>query len=118
MRKLALLLFLLFATAFAQAAERVALVIGNNAYASAPLYKARSDAKAIGDVLTTIGFDVVRSYDANRTAMDNALSQFGQKARNAKIAVVYYAGHAIQVDGKNYLVPANTEVKRQGIYAN
>jgi len=93
------------------AADRVALVIGNNAYPQSPLVQARNDAKKVGDTLQAIGFKVIRSYDANRNAMDNALSEFGKAAQQARIALIYYAGHAIQVEGNNFLIPANTSVR-------
>jgi len=96
-----------------QAAEKVALVIGNNNYSQAPLKNPINDAKAIGKVLAHIGFDVVSAYNVNRSGMEDALERFGTKAEHAKIALVYYAGHAIQVDGINYLIPANTPVRKR-----
>ena len=100
-------------TSILNAAEKVALVIGNNAYSQAPLKNPINDASAIAKVLQKIGFDVVPAYDVNRAGMEDALETFGKKAENAKIAMIYYAGHAIQVDGVNYLVPANTPVKHR-----
>jgi len=95
------------------AAERVALVMGNNNYTQRPLKNPVNDARAIGKTLDDMGFDVVSAYNVNRDGIEDALVRFGKKAEQAKIAVVYYAGHAIQVDGQNFLIPTNTPVNHR-----
>lgn len=95
------------------AAERVALVIGNNDYNQKPLKNPVNDADAIGKTLKKMDFNVVSAYNADRNGIDNALARFGKLAEGAEIALIYYAGHAIQVDGNNFLIPANTAVNER-----
>ena len=90
----------------AWAEQRVALVIGNGAYATLPrLANPPADAGAIAARLRHLDFDVTEGLDLNKAAMDSSLRAFGRKAAQADIAMVYYAGHGVQVAGRNYLVP-------------
>jgi len=99
-------------TATADAAKRVALVIGNNDYATLPnLANARTDAKGMATKLRGLGFDVILKQDASRRNLARALADFENRAANAEVGLVFYAGHGIQVGGKNYLVPANAEIE-------
>jgi hypothetical protein len=94
--------------------NRVALVIGNSAYQNAPpLANPRNDAMEIGKALKRIGFDVDVVLDATKTEMDQALRRFGNKLEGASAAVFFYAGHGIQVDGLNYILPVNTALKNE-----
>lgn len=93
--------------------SRVALVIGNNNYADAPLTNPINDAKAISGTLQRIGFQVIHAYNVNRDSFEDRLAQFGAAAERAEIALIYYAGHAIQVDGQNYMIPANAKVSHR-----
>lgn len=80
----------------AEAAKRVALVIGNDAYENVPkLLKARNDAKAMADALTRIGFDVVSAEDVGRRAMSRALVEFEQKIEAGDTALLFFAGHGL-----------------------
>ena len=94
-------------TAFAE--KRVALVIGNSSYKNVvPLPNPARDANAVADMLKKAGFDVVESkLDLNNTNMRRVIRDFTGTARNADIAVVYYAGHGIEFDGTNYLIPVD-----------
>ncbi|TMV12684.1 caspase family protein [Arenibacterium halophilum] len=92
-------------------ATNAALVIGNSAYQSvSELPNPRRDAAAIADALTRQGFDVVRMDDLNRNDMYDALRAFRDKADEADIALIYYAGHGIEIEGRNYLVPVDAEL--------
>lgn len=88
--------------------KRVALVIGNAAYAhAAPMKTALSDAADIGAALTRMGFAVTRVNDATQDGMNKALDAFRNKVETADVALVFYAGHAIQRDGVNWLIPVD-----------
>jgi formylglycine-generating enzyme required for sulfatase activity len=115
--QLCALIVLLVAAAVGPAAaddeKRVALVIGIGRYASAPeLLNPRRDAEAIADTLRRLGFDVELELDLDNRALAGALRAFGIKAAEADVAVVYYAGHGVQVDGANYLVPSDARLER------
>ena len=113
MRLLALVavVLALIAGSPASAADGVALVIGSNEYAHAPKLKnARGDAERIASVMEQIGFEVIAVYDADQDAMNAAMEQFAAKAKNARIGLVYYAGHGIQYEGNVYLVPVDVDL--------
>ena len=97
--------------AFAE--RRVALIIGNSTYKNVvqPLANPARDAAAVAAMFKKAGFDVVESkLDLGNTAMRRAMREFTGIARNADIAVVYYAGHGIEFDGTNYLIPVDAEL--------
>jgi uncharacterized caspase-like protein len=106
---------LLFAQSIgALADKRVALVIGNSSYQNVPkLPNPTNDARAIADLLRNAGFDVIDSRaDLGIAVTRRALREFADAAHDADIAVVYYAGHGIEVDGINYLVPVDASLER------
>jgi uncharacterized caspase-like protein len=111
----ALLLALLSFVAAASAApeKRVALVLGESRYASAPqLPNTARDAQLIAGTLKGLGFTLVGDgalVNLDRAAMVRAVRQFGDAAQGAAAALFYYAGHGVQVDGKNYLVPLEAD---------
>lgn len=93
-------------------AERVALVVGNSAYDSVPrLENPRNDATDISDVLGEIGFDVELLMDLDHTAMRKSLEAFQGRSINADIALIYYAGHGIEVGKQNYLIPVDARLE-------
>jgi uncharacterized caspase-like protein len=95
----------------AHAAGRVALIVGIGAYThAAPLPNSANDARAIGLVLSELGFEVVEAFDARKRAFDGALRAFADRSAGAEIALVYYAGHGLQVGGQNYLLPADARL--------
>jgi uncharacterized caspase-like protein len=99
---------LLIATPAAYAEKRVALVIGNGNYGKvAKLANPPRDAAAVENLLRRAGFDVVEERDLSNNAMRRALREFADKASEADIAVVFYAGHGIEVNGANYLIPVD-----------
>ena len=98
----------------ALAEKRVALVLGNSAYQNvAPLTNPVNDSAKIAETLKSAGFDVVDSRrDLPAAETKRALRDFADRARDADIAVVYYAGHGIEVDGSNYLIPVDARLER------
>src|SRR5204862_5251166 len=98
--------------AFAE--KRVALVLGNSNYQNvAPLANPVNDSARIASTLKDAGFDVVDSRrDLPAAETRRALRDFADRARDADIAVVYYAGHGIEVDGGNYLIPVDARLER------
>ena len=95
----------------AQARDRVALVIGNGAYVSAGvLANPVNDARAVASALREVGFDVSEGTDLDRAAQERVVRDFLRKAATARVALFYYAGHGMQVDGKNYLVPIDARI--------
>nr|WP_247973277.1 caspase family protein [Bradyrhizobium sp. 195] len=113
-RPLCVLIFAAFLTcAPAQAEKRVALVIGNSAYKSAPkLGNPVNDATLMGGMFRKAGFDTVDvRQDLNAPEMRKALREFGARTRDADVAIVYYAGHGLEVDGTNYLIPIDAALE-------
>src|SRR6476661_5480881 len=98
----------------ALAEKRVALVLGNSAYQNvAPLANPVNDSAKIASTLKDAGFDVVDSRrDLSAADTRRALRDFADRSRDADIAVVYYAGHGIEVDGGNYLIPVDAKLER------
>ena len=98
----------------AWAANRVALVIGNSAYKNAALLaNPANDAAIVEETLKKAGFDVVQTRtDLQATEMRRALRDFADTARDSDVAVVYYAGHGIELEGTNYLIPTDATLER------
>jgi uncharacterized caspase-like protein len=112
------LLFLQMPVSRAAAAEsRVALVIGQSAYHVVPaLPNAENDAKAMAELLRNAGFDVTAAPDLSQNDMRRAISDFAAKVAASgsdTVALVFYAGHGLQIDGENYLVPVDIDPKRE-----
>ena len=109
----ALIFASLIACSSAQAEKRVALVIGNSAYKSVPkLGNPANDAGLVGGMLRKAGFDTVDvKQDLNASEMRKALREFGGRTRDADVAVIYYAGHGMEVDGTNYLIPTDAALE-------
>lgn len=92
--------------------RRIALIIGNSSYAAVPALKNPAmDARAIAETLTGLGFEkVTLKLDLDRQATWIALTEFAQDAARADWAVVYYAGHGIELDGQNYVIPIDAKL--------
>jgi uncharacterized caspase-like protein len=96
----------------ASAGRRVALVIGNGAYAHVKaLPNPPNDARSIAKSLRHIGFAVSEGVDLDRAAMQKMTRDFLRDAARAEVALVYYAGHGVQIDGRNYLVPVDVRLQ-------
>ena len=94
-----------------RAEQRVALVIGNGAYVSLPsLDNPPTDAAAVATRLRSLGFDVTEGINLGKAAMDQNVRSFGLKAASSDVAMVFYAGHGVQVAGHNYLVPVDASL--------
>ena len=120
MRRLAALVTALLAVclasqpALAGTGKRVALIIGNSNYQNvAALTNPANDAAAVTEMFKQASFDPVESRrDLKSQEMRRALRDFGDKARGADIAVIYFAGHGLEVDGINYAVPVDATLER------
>jgi uncharacterized caspase-like protein len=107
-----LLAFVLAAPAAAE--KRVALVIGNSAYQHAPaLASPKTDAEGMAAALKGLGFEVLAGTDLDKPAMERLLRDFAQKIAGTDVALVFYAGQALQVHGRNYLVPIDGKLERE-----
>jgi uncharacterized caspase-like protein len=105
---------LLFSADAALADKRAAFVVGNSAYKNvAPLPNPAVDAKSMAKLLRNVGFDVVEGSNLTRDKMTERLLEFGKKAEGADIALFYYAGHGIAVNGTNYLLPVDADLKSE-----
>jgi hypothetical protein len=110
-----LVLVLLGAFAHAEAAgRRVALVIGNSAYVSVPeLDNPSNDAKAVAQQLRDLGFEVTLLLDLDKAGFEARVRDFAGSLNGAEAAVFFYAGHGLQVDGRNYMVPVDADVANE-----
>ena len=101
-------------TAVSGSGKRIALVIGNSAYAYAgELRNPANDAKAITAVLRRVGFtEVVDKYDLGLAQMTAALKDFGDRAAGADWAIIYFAGHGVEMGGSAYVVPADAKLEK------
>jgi formylglycine-generating enzyme required for sulfatase activity len=98
-------------TAAAQGSgPRVALVIGNGAYAQAPIEDAVEGARLVADVLRRGGFTVIYVENARRDEIQQGLAKFAQSLERGGQGIVFYDGHAVQLQGRNYLVPTDSKI--------
>ena len=98
----------------ALADKRVAFVVGNGAYKNvAVLPNPAVDAKSMAKLLRSVGFDVVEGANLTRDKMTEKLLDFGKKAEGADVALFFYAGHGIAVNGTNYLLPVDADLKSE-----
>jgi tetratricopeptide (TPR) repeat protein len=96
--------------------RRAALVIGNSKYRYAnPLPNPANDAADISQLLRKLGFDVIEGRDLDRRGMEDRIRAFGRKLEaGADLALLFYAGHGMQVGGRNYLIPVDAKLERSG----
>lgn len=90
--------------------KRVALVIGNGSYSSAPLKNPPNDARDMAIVLRQLGFEVIEKINATQKETNRAIALFGEKLNANTMALFFYAGHGMQVKGKNYLLPVDAQI--------
>jgi uncharacterized protein len=96
----------------ANAGVRLALVLGNSKYeAVAALDNPSNDAADLAQALRRVGFEVIEQRDANREAMAKAVRDFSQRLRGADVALFFYAGHGLQMNGENYLLPVDARIE-------
>jgi uncharacterized caspase-like protein len=108
------LLLALPAAAHADSGKRVALVVGNGAYVDeARLSNPPNDATDFGAALQRLGFDTEVVVNQTRAQLDRALRRFGGRMEGATVSLFYYAGHGLQVNGKNYLLPVDAKLESE-----
>ncbi len=98
----------------AQASEekRIALIVGNSSYKTVPLANPAKDARLMAKTLAFVGFEVTELIDADGPAMKKAVLEFGRALQGSdSVGVFYYAGHGVQVDGQNFLIPLKADIK-------
>ncbi|NML13616.1 caspase family protein [Azohydromonas caseinilytica] len=97
----------------APAQRRVALVIGNSAYRVGPLKNPVADAGAMATALRGLGFEVTLAQDTSLRDLIEAFRRFSLDTRGAAVRLLFYAGHGVQVKGRNYLLPVDTEIRAE-----
>lgn len=98
----------------AVAEKRLALVIGNSDYVNgASLKNPVNDANLMEATLKGLGFDVIKRLNSGKDAMISSIREFSKKLSNYNVALFYYAGHGIQIDGINYLIPTNSKLENK-----
>ena len=94
------------------ASKRVALVIGNSNYqAVSQLVNPRNDSTDVAAALQRLGFEVMLFHDLNYDNMRRNLREFSRRAQGSERALVYFAGHGIEVNGTNYLIPVDAQLR-------
>jgi hypothetical protein len=103
----------LLSTSTAWAERRVALIIGNSQYKNSGLFllNPKNDAEDVAGSLRALGFEVILKIDVGKRDFDLAMAQFARLATFADTALFYYAGHALQHQGQNYLMPTDAELE-------
>jgi uncharacterized caspase-like protein len=98
----------------AAAEKRVALVVGNSTYKEVtPLTNPVNDANDISSALKSAGFDVVLGVDVDKRDFDARIRSFTELLENADVAIFFYAGHGLQVAGRNYLIPVDAKLQNE-----
>jgi hypothetical protein len=112
---LILFLFTLINPSVSSAAteQRIALVIGNSAYSSGPLKNPVNDAADMAAMLKKLGFSVTLKKNAGLQEMDKAIEAFGNRLKRGGVGLFYYAGHGVQVNGANYLLPIDAKINKE-----
>ena len=95
------------------AEPRHALVIGNAGYATAPLINSANDAAAVAKVLERAGFKVDLKLNASQKQMQDAVTAFGDRLKGGGAGLFYFAGHGVQIKGRNFLLPVGAEIQRE-----
>src|SRR5712691_6637833 len=89
---------------------KIALLIGNRAYREAPLRNSVNDVRAMAKTLRELGFTVLAHENTSKRAMETAILEFGRRLADGGVGFFYYAGHGLQVRGRNYLMPVDAEI--------
>jgi uncharacterized caspase-like protein len=98
---------------FAAAEQRVALVIGNDAYPAAPLRNPVNDARAVAKTLNQLGFQVLLKTNLSQKSMIEALREYSNRLKEGDVALFYYSGHGMQVKGRNFLIPIDADIRSE-----
>jgi formylglycine-generating enzyme required for sulfatase activity len=94
--------------------QRAALIIGNATYQSSPLANPANDANDMASLLKKLGFHVTKLTNASRRDMEEAINDFGRRLRKGGTGLFYFAGHGVQIEGINYLVPIGSRIETEG----
>lgn len=100
-------------SAAGQPEKRIALVIGNGAYSSAPLRNPINDARAMAGTLKNLSFDVILRENLDQKDMKREIQAFGEKIQKGGVGLFYFAGHGVQVNGHNYLIPVGASIEHE-----
>ncbi|MBI5898634.1 MAG: caspase family protein [Rhodocyclales bacterium] len=92
------------------AGKRLALVIGNGGYRDAPLKNPVNDARALAAGLSTLGFEVMKGENLGQREMTRLIARFGERLAGYDVGMFFFAGHGIQIRGKNYLIPVDAQI--------
>ena len=92
---------------------RHALVVGNASYATAPLLNSANDAAAVAKVLERAGFTVDLKLNASQKQLQDAVTSFGDRLKGGGAGLFYFAGHGVQIKGRNFLMPVGADIKRE-----
>ena len=93
--------------------RRLALVIGNSAYKSSPLINPVNDAQDIANTLRHLGFEVMHKENADQRTMEDAIFDYSKSLKKGGVGLFYYAGHGVQVYGRNYLIPIKANIRAE-----
>lgn len=112
--KTAIVFLICHHSSLAMAEKRVALVIGNSKYQSAPLKNPSNDATDVAKILKeSLGFSTTLVLDADQTEMQKAIRKFSKEMKDADVRIFYFAGHGVSVDGDNYMLPVGANIKSE-----
>jgi hypothetical protein len=93
--------------------RRIALVIGNSAYSAGPLKNPVNDASDMAAALQQAGFTVILKSNARLQEMEDAIENFGERLKRGGVGLFYFAGHGLQVNGLNYLIPIGAKINKE-----
>ena len=93
--------------------RRVAFVVGNAAYKMGPLKNPGNDSRAVAAALRRLNFEVIERQNVTRETFAMGVREFGDKLKGATVGLFYFAGHGLQVKGRNFLVPVDADIARE-----
>jgi hypothetical protein len=93
--------------------EKIALIIGNATYPDSPLINPVNDANAVKEILARLGFRTLKRTDATNREMEDGLNKFSSHLNSCEVALFFFAGHGMQIDGKNYLTAIDTNFDKE-----
>ena len=109
----ALLFSFVISSAYAVTERRTALVIGNSSYNTGSLRNPVNDADDMVSTLKRLGFDVILKRNATQQDMEDAIRNFGDRLKRGGVGLFFYAGHGVQIGGKNFLLPIGVKIDRE-----
>lgn len=104
---------LLLVTSLVGQEKRIALVVGNSAYTNSPLKNPVNDANLMASTLQGLGFTVIKKLNVTKAQLELAVQQFSEKLSTSNVALFYYAGHGMQSNGINYLIPIDARLEKE-----